>query len=294
MRLQQKTLEKLRDLITHETEYRKGPDLVSFFNSLGGNDTYGQGFPSRWIYVDGKLSQINGTPQLDQCIKKLLSPINFVSRISDLDKLIVDFNQYLVFDGWKIIRKSKEVLFAKADDTDFESTPTTTEIREDDFLKKEFSEISIEKLGLDGVITEILNLRFDEIKKCLTAKAPLSVIFLCGSSLEGILLGIASKYPKEFNQVKVSPKDKEGKPLRFHQWTLSNFIDAAHEVGLLKEDVKKFSHSLRDFRNYIHPYEQVSARFNPDEHTARISWQVLKAALFQLSQLTINGFVEVV
>mgnify|MGYP000925091871 CR=1 FL=1 len=288
MILQQKTLEKLRDLITHETEYRGGPALVSFFNSLGSNDTYGQGFPSRSKYVDIKLAPMNGTPQLDQCIKKLLSPVNFVARISDLDKLITDFNQYLVFDGWKIIRESKEIRFTRAAETDFEPKAVTPEIKEDDFLKKEFNEITLEKLGLDGVITETLNLRFDEIKKCLSSKAPLSVIFLCGSSLEGILLGIASKHPREFNQAKSSPKDKEGKALQFHLWSLSNYIDVAHEVGLLKEDVKKFSHSLRDFRNYIHPYEQVSARFNPDEHTARISWQVLKAALYQLSHQTID------
>jgi hypothetical protein len=294
MILQQKTLEKLRDLITHETEYRSGPALVSFFNSMGGNDTYEQGFPSRWKYVDMKLAPMNGTPQLDQCIKKLLSPVNFVARITDLDKLIADFNQYLVFDEWKIIRESKEIRFAKAAHSDFEPNSVVSEIKEDDFLKKEFNEISLEKLGLDGVITETLNFRFGEIKKCLSTKAPLSVIFLCGSSLEGILLGIASKHPKEFNQAKASPKDKEGKPLQFYLWTLSNYIDVAHEVGLLKEDVKKFSHSLRDFRNYIHPYEQVSARFNPDEHTARISWQVLKAALFQLSQQTINKIVELV
>lgn len=40
---------------------------------------------------------------------------------------------------------------------------------------------------------------------------------------------------------------------------------------------------LRDFRNYIHPYEQWSSGFNPDEHTALISWQVLKAAIHDLS-----------
>ena len=114
-------------------------------------------------------------------------------------------------------------------------------------------------------------------------KAPMAVIFLSGSSLEGILLGIALKYPKEFNQSKSSPKEKEGKVKPFHEWTLNNFIDTAHEVGLIKEDVKKFSHSLRDFRNYIHPYEQVSAKFNPDDHTAKICWQVLKAAVYQLS-----------
>ena len=52
----------------------------------------------------------------------------------------------------------------------------------------------------------------------------------------------------------------------------------------MKEDVKKFSHALRDFRNYIHPYQQMSIGFQPDEHTARICFQVLKAALYQIEQ----------
>ena len=96
---------------------------------------------------------------------------------------------------------------------------------------------------------------------------------------------------REFNQSKSSPKDQSGKVKPYHEWTLSNFIDTAHDIGILKEDVKKFSHSLRDFRNYIHPYEQVSSRFNPDEHTARICWQVLKAAIYQLTNNKPNAQV---
>jgi hypothetical protein len=124
----------------------------------------------------------------------------------------------------------------------------------------------------------------DEIEKCLHANAPLSVIFLAGSTLEGVLLGIAQIYPQKFNQSKSSPKGKDGKTKPYQDWTLSNFIDVAYELSLLAEDVKKYSHSLRDFRNYIHPYQQLSSRFNPDKHTSEISWQVLKAALFQLSK----------
>ena len=281
MKLQQKTLEKLRKLINEETEYRSGPLLVSFFNSLGFNDSYGQGFPSRWMYTDERLARINGAPEIDVCIKRLFSPVNFISRFDELDKHIKEFNQYLAFDGFKIVRNAKEIFIRKADEID--DTIIDGLVNEDEFLKKEFSEISLEKLGLDSIITEVLRLRFEEIKKCLSAKAPLSVIFLAGSSLEGILLGIASSSPKEFNQSEVSPKDKNGKVLPFHQWTLNNFIDVAYETGRIKEDVKKFSHSLRDFRNYIHPYEQVSSKFNPDEQTARICWQVLKAAIFQLT-----------
>jgi hypothetical protein len=53
----------------------------------------------------------------------------------------------------------------------------------------------------------------------------------------------------------------------------------ACEIDILKPDVQKFSHGLRDFRNYIHPYEQMRSGFTPDEHTAKLCFQVLKAAL---------------
>ncbi len=42
-------------------------------------------------------------------------------------------------------------------------------------------------------------------------------------------------------------------------------------------------HGLRDFRNYIHPYEQMVSGFTPDDHTAKVCFQVLKAALASLA-----------
>ena len=162
---------------------------------------------------------------------------------------------------------------------------TDIQEKEDEFLKREFQNISIHKLNLDSVITETLNQRMEEIQKCLKSKSPLATIFLCGSTLEGILLGIASKNPKKFNSAKSSPKDKNsGKVLKFQDWTLSHFINVAKETGFLDEDVKKFSHALRGFRNYIHPYEQSAQRFNPNEHTAKICFQVLQATIHQITK----------
>ncbi|MBN2892079.1 MAG: hypothetical protein JXL97_09445 [Bacteroidales bacterium] len=282
MILQKKTLERLRDLINEETEYRKGHELVAFFNELGFKDSYGQGFPSRWVYTDSRLEKINGTPNLDKCIKKVFAPVNFVGRIDVLDKLISDFNQFLVFDDWQVKRTGKEITFAKAGKIDFEQQKS--EVKEDDFLNREFSDISIEKIGLDGTISDVLDSRFDEIQKCFRAKSWLSVIIMTGSTLEGLLLGVALTNPQLFNTSNASPKTKEGKVKQFHLWTLSNFIDVAAEIGLLKEDVKKFSHALRDFRNYIHPFEQMSIRFYPDEKTAKICLQVLNAAIYQMTK----------
>jgi len=282
MELNQTTLKKLRNLINEETEYRSGPILVAFFNDLGFNDTYGQGFPSRWMYTDEKLSIINGTSNLDKCIKKLFAPINYINRLDKLDKYIEDFNQYLAFDKWQIIRDNDKIIFERKDKVELKSVGNKEQLSEDKFLKHDFKDVNIEQIGLDSKINEILKLRLKEIENCINSNSPLAVIFLCGSTLEGLLLGVASKNMSEFNKSKAAPKDKDGKVKRLSEWTLNNLINVACEVGLLREDVKKYSHTLRDFRNYIHPYQQLNSRFNPDEHTAKISWQVLKTAIYQI------------
>ncbi|MGA0556808.1 hypothetical protein ACO2Q8_09170 [Larkinella sp. VNQ87] len=286
MILQQKTLEKLRNIINEESVYRSGPQLVEFFNQLGFKDVYGPGFPSRWKFTDEKLSQINGRPEIDQCLKNVFGVINYINNLPHLDSLIKDFNNYLAFDKWKVKRVNAEIQFEKVSNVVIPSKKVESEdnnLKEEDFLSQEFKNINLDALSLDSLITDVIKLRFEEIKICLRNNAPLSTIFLIGSTLEGILLGTALLYPQKYNQSKSSPKDKNGGVKPFHLWTLSNLIDVSNEIGLLKQDVKKFSHSLRDFRNYIHPYEQISSQFNPDKHTARICWQVLNAAVYQLS-----------
>ena len=149
----------------------------------------------------------------------------------------------------------------------------------DDFLKHEFTIPNVHKLPIEAQVIPVIQSRLDEALKALSAGAHLSVIFLCGSVLEAVLLGAAQKEPARFNRASASPKAKDGSVRQFHEWSLAQFIDVACEVNLLKPDVKKFSHGLRDFRNYIHPYEQMQSGFTPDEHTAKLCFQVLKAAL---------------
>jgi len=282
MQLNRKTLEKLRHLINEETEYRSGPVLVSFFNELGFNDSYVQGFPSRWLYTDERLSKLNGTADLDKCIRMLFSPINFINRISELDAFIDDFNQYLAFDKWQVVRNNDEISFIRKDKVEIKTQVNMDTVSEAEFLESDFKDVDIEKIGLDSRITETLKLRLVEIEKCIKIDSPLSAILLCGSTLEGILLGVSVLNPSAFNKANSAPRDKNDKVRKFHEWTLNSFIDVAFELGFIKEDVKKFSHSLKDFRNYIHPYQQLSSGFNPDKHTAKISWQVLKAVIYQI------------
>ena len=146
-------------------------------------------------------------------------------------------------------------------------------------MKHEFTIPNVHKLPIEAQVIPVIESRLAEALRALSADAHLSVIFLCGSVLEAVLLGAAQKEPARFNRASASPKASNGSVKQFHEWSLAQFIDVACEVDLLKPDVKKFSHGLRDFRNYIHPYEQMVSGFTPDEHTAKLCFQVLKAAL---------------
>jgi hypothetical protein len=213
----------------------------------------------------------------------LFDPINYIRRYEQLDGFISDFNKFFAFDKWQLVRKDAFITFQRAEKIEIPQTPKVEAIlSEDVFLNQQFGEIKFANLGLDEGFINVIKLRFDEIKKCLKSDASLAAILLSGSSLEGVLLGVAVGNPKSFNTAASAPK-KDGKVKLLHEWSLSNLIDTAHELGVLKEDVRKFSHALRDFRNYIHPLQQVNSGFNPDKHTAGICWQVLRAAIHQLN-----------
>ena len=147
------------------------------------------------------------------------------------------------------------------------------------FLAEEFKTPDLEALPVEPAVVGIVHERLEEARACLQVGAHLSVIFQCGSVLEAVLLGAAQRNPRSFNAAASSPKRRDGKPKAFQDWKLSEFIDVAHDIGVLSADVRKFSHGLRDFRNYIHPYQQMASGFTPDEHTAKVCLQVLKAAL---------------
>lgn len=158
------------------------------------------------------------------------------------------------------------------------------ELNKEDFLSKEFKNLDLSLLNIDIQFENVIKQRIEEIEKSLKSKAALAVIFLCGSTLEGLLHDKASRHPKQFNTSKAAPKNKEtGQVLSLENWSLNSLIDVAFELGYIELDIKKFSHDLREFRNYIHPRFQATNKFDPDEHTAQISWKVLQASIASLS-----------
>lgn len=132
------------------------------------------------------------------------------------------------------------------------------------------------KLPIEPSMSAALVNRMEEAHRCIESKANLAAVILCGSVLEGMCLDFGCRHPERVNRAFGEQYNKPTK--QFPEWKLKEWIDVLGRLGDLSPNIEKFGHSLRDFRNYVHPAEQLAHRFTPDQHTARICYQVVVAA----------------
>lgn len=111
--LSKRTLTAVQKVITGEkvsperdpiAPYRSGPQLVRFFNDFGFADSYpsGGGFPSRRVFADERLDQMNGQPRLAAAIEAAMNLVEFVET-NFTPKAAADYlNKYLASEGWEV------------------------------------------------------------------------------------------------------------------------------------------------------------------------------------------------
>lgn len=283
------TLDSIADFICGDNaekfpEYRSSSYLTKFFNDIFIFVQH-DGSTRKW-WVLNVLENLS----LEDLEKVILRLVDIREYKGDREKLKIAkkaMSDILFMENLDIVFKGRDPVIIPLDISNDPIIKNDKEvsISEEEFLNKDFEENDISKLNLNGQIEIILKERVSEARKNLKVKSYLSCIFMTGSILEGVLLGIANKNPKFFNQAKLSPK-KDQKVKQFPEWTLADFINVSYEIGFLGLDVKKFSHAMRDFRNYIHPYQQLFLNFNPDEHTAKMCLQALNAAIADLIKVT--------
>lgn len=106
MKVANETIEELVQVI-NESHYRKGQELVDFFNQFGFDHTYinVQKAGSRGNYTRDVLNSINGTAKLDSIIKQAVHPRNYINAQVKVEEIVDHLNKFLVYDGYEIERK---------------------------------------------------------------------------------------------------------------------------------------------------------------------------------------------
>jgi hypothetical protein len=272
------TLDSIAELICGDFEgaptYRSGSELTRFFQRVGFSNFKHDGSTRKWWTLDVLRSL---TPSnLNAVILRLANPREYKGDVATVQLATRRLNEILMIEGLKVTIKGV--------------TPSIVET-EPQFSEEETIELKpldppeFISLNLDPGLGEILSNRWEETQRCIDSEAYLSATILMGTMLEGILLAVLSKYPQIANCSVCAPKDSEsGKVKKYHEWSLYDMINVSHDVEWLGLDVKKFSHSLREFRNIIHPYEQMVSGATPDKDTCAISWLVVQAAINDLAK----------
>ncbi len=136
----------------------------------------------------------------------------------------------------------------------------------------------------DPQMKAILARRWIECTTCIAAGAPLAAAVMIGGLLEGLLL---ARVNRETNKrpiftASTAPRDKQGNTLVLKEWTLQNYIDVAHELKWISETAKDIGVVLRDYRNYIHPYKELSSGVSLGNNDAALLWEIGKSIARQL------------
>lgn len=164
------TIEALEKLITGDqipsgsslAPYRSGPAIVDFFNKHGEDDEYGQGFPSRWFYTQNRLAELNGKTVFKDIIESAVDPRIFFGTSFSVEEAVDYINQYLAYDGYKLILDSNKYRLTSLDkDTIiFEHTILDNNAPNIEFIREQISkcESKIELSDYDGAITNARSL----------------------------------------------------------------------------------------------------------------------------------------
>ncbi len=181
----------------------------------------------------------------------------------------------------EILARSREIARRLGGEVAEPEPPVIRPLRsEAEILSLAFRPEALSRLPLQVGLADLLTDRMREARSCIACEAYLAAVVLGGSVLEGLCLGIGVHDPERVNRAFVAQYNQPAPKL--YDWKLYQWIAVLERLGDLSPNVSKFGHALREFRNHIHPSAQLATKFCPDAHTARISFQVVVAAIDDL------------
>lgn len=142
------------------------------------------------------------------------------------------------------------------------------------------------RIARDQKMREILERRWAECSKCVSASAPLAATVMMGGLLESLLVARANTEPDKarmFSSVHAPVDAKTKKNVPLQSWGLKNYIDVASDMGWISASTKNIGEVLRDYRNYVHPQKEYSHAVHLRDSDAELFWEVTKVITRQLT-----------
>lgn len=196
---------------------------------------------------------------------------------TDLPGLLAPFNKsdffshtayhgngsYYKYNGVKI-NIARNLGLLKSRMTEAENTPVTQ--------TKSFHFVS------DATIRKILERDYQEIQRNVISSNWKSVIILCGGSIEAILLDLLLRDAAKARSSSKAPNEND-----LNKWDLNDLVEVSVEEKFIGSEIAKLSHTVREYRNLIHPGVEVRKSLKVEPEEAKIAVEVLHILIRELS-----------
>ncbi|USX53244.1 hypothetical protein [Lentzea sp. HUAS12] len=256
------TLEHLADLICGDDvspSRRAGWQLPKFLRAAGWTRVPDfDGYRRDWI-LDQLDQRKKDLVAITQVLLRLADPREYLGDDDVRGAVVIDLNRLLAVEGYQVAyERGRPVLEQRDPSLDIPAMRAPMELT-----------ASLADIVTDPAYAEQLRRRLDEAHTCWVHGAATAAIIMLGSVLEGVLYDVARS------------RSADGSSPRDH---LDSLIKLAVREGWIGRDVDDYAHTLREYRNLVHPKRQVEDKYNPDTGTAEISWKVVVLALNDLAE----------
>jgi len=122
----------------------------------------------------------------------------------------------------------------------------------------------------DTDLRRLLERDYQEIQRAYIAKCWKSVIVLSGGAIEAMLLARLQRHPNEVKSAKSAPTKPD-----VTKWDLSDLINVCVDQKYIGQGAEKLSHPVREYRNLIHPGNEIRNKLIFGAEEAKIALEVL-------------------
>ncbi|MFG2006832.1 hypothetical protein ACGFNU_47570 [Spirillospora sp. NPDC048911] len=263
-RLDDNTLHQIAQLICgNDTDYyRRGHDIEKFFADAGWNAPPQWDGETRFTWTLNQLRERSSDSEaIESVIRRLCDPREYLGEPHTTAAGITQaLNAVLVHEGYKVERPGGRPRIVECDPT----------LGAPGSLAPVTLKVTMDQVVSNPGLARVLQGRLNEAQTCSDNGCSIAAIIMLGSILEGVLLEAAMTRPTQRRQ-----------PLK--QLSLHQLIELAHRHGWVGVDVVKYCHTLREYRNLVHPHAQIRMGDAPDRDTLNISWPVVYATLNDLA-----------
>ncbi|GAB1340243.1 hypothetical protein ACE1SV_68330 [Streptomyces sp. E-15] len=259
------TLKELARIICGDDHlyYRRGFEIAQFLENAGWCNVpdYDGEYRGEWT-LQLLTARRDDPRELEKVLIRLADAREYLNEPDALPAVVNAVNAFLIHEGFRLENpggRPRIVVCDPAMAHPGQQAPVE--------LKATMAEIIREPR-----MAALLQRRLDESLTCYANGAHVAAIIMLGSLLEGVLLTVINERDASL----LGGKDPNFIGLKV-------LIEICRKAGWIDVDMERYSHTLREYRNFVHPRREFREAHTPDFDTLTVSLHVVNGTLNDLA-----------